>query len=259
MSRFDPTRRMSELCIVEHASSIGGAYCARLLADAGAMVIKVEPPEGDPSRRRGPFPDNEPHVERSGLFHYLNAGKQGVTLDFDHPDDRRILRDMLGRADVFVESNPPATMDEAGMDWASLHELNPRMIVTSLTAFGQDGPYRNYSADDLVITCMGGLAYATPGFPDETAGGIEEPPLRPATPVSEFAAGIASAAATLMALRSRGRTGRGRRVDVSQFATMASMMMWDVATATWASRRAGLPISAPAPCPTSICHAGTGT
>lgn len=241
MLKSRPVRPLAELTLVEHADSIGAAYCARLLGDAGINVIKVEPPQGDPSRHRGPYPDGMPHPEKSGLFHYLNAGKQSVTLDLEQAADVDKLMNVVRSADVLVESNPPSTARKLGLDWGTVQKLNPCTVVTSVTPFGQDGPYRDYAADDLVIACMGGLAYATPGFPDETVGGMEEPPLRPATPVAELASGVAAATATLMALMARGRTGRGRHVDVSQLATMAALMAWDVGTASYLGVAKGRP------------------
>ena len=233
MEQSNPPQPLAGVTVVEYGHFVAGPYCTRLLADAGARVIKVEPPQGDVSRRRGPFPSDLPHPDRSGLFHYLNSGKEGITLNLLHPTGLDMLRELLKQADIFVENNPPKIMKELGLDWPSLHGLNPALIATSITPFGQDGPYRDFLADDLILASMGGLAYATPGFPDETAGGLEEPPLSPAAPMAGFTSGIAAASATFMALFARHQTGQGHHVDVSQFATMAALMSWDVATASY--------------------------
>ena len=236
-----PPQPLIGVTVVEYSQHVAGPYCARLLADAGARVIKVEPPQGDVSRRRGPFPGDLPHPDKSGLYHYLNAGKEGITLNLVHSTGRDLLGGLLKQADIFVEDNPPKIMEELGLDWASLHGLNHRLIVTSVTPFGQDGPYRDYQGDDLILAGMGGLAYGTPGFPDETVGGVEEPPLSPATPVAGFTSGVTAASATFMALFARLQTGQGHHVDVSQQATMAALMTWDVATASYLGVSKGRP------------------
>ena len=225
----DQDGALSGLKVVEYASFVSGPYCARLLADAGAQVIKVEPPEGDEARRRGPFPDDTSDPNRSGLFMYLNINKKGVTLDLSRPEARDVFLDLLKDADVLVENNPPLIMREQGLDFPTLHALYPGLIVVSLTHFGQTGPYRDYRGDDLVATNMGGLAYSTPGLPDHVEDPMKEPPLKPATYLSDFVAGLVGAVATFLALFSRTRGGAGRQVDVSQQEAIASMMVWDIA------------------------------
>ena len=221
----DQDGALSGLKVVEYASFVSGPYCARLLADAGAQVIKVEPPEGDEARRRGPFPDDTSDPNRSGLFMYLNINKKGVTLDLSRPEARDVFLDLLKDADVLVENNPPLIMREQGLDFPTLHALYPGLIVVSLTHFGQTGPYRDYRGDDLVATNMGGLAYSTPGLPDHVEDPMKEPPLKPATYLSDFVAGLVGAVATFLALFSRTRGGAGRQVDVSQQEAIASMML----------------------------------
>ncbi|MFQ5873621.1 MAG: CaiB/BaiF CoA transferase family protein [Dehalococcoidia bacterium] len=223
------TYPLSGITVVEYGDFISGPYCARLLADAGARVIKVESPEGDEARRRGPFPSDTPDPNRSGLFMYLNANKQGMTLDLNRPEAKEVLLDLLRDADVLVENNPPSVMKEMELDFPRLHTRFPRLIMTSVTPFGQTGPYQDYRGDDLIAMNMGGLAYATPGLPDHIEDPVKEPPLRPATYLSDFVAGLAGAVATFFALFSRLRDGVGRHVDVSQQEAVASMMLWDIA------------------------------
>ena len=241
MDQHQPHKPLAGVTVLEYGHYVAGPYCARLLADAGARVIKVEPPPGDVSRRRGPFPGDLPHPDKSGLFHYLNAGKEGITLNLFHPTGRELLRGLLKHADIFVEDSPPKIMEELGLEWKSLHELNHRLIVTSVTLFGQDGPYRDYQGDDLILASMGGLTYGTPGFPDETVGGLEEPPLSSATSVAGFTSGVMAASATFMALLARLQSGQGHHVDVSQQATVAALMTWDVATASYLGVPKGRP------------------
>ena len=116
-------------------------YCGKLLASLGADVVKVEPPKvGDPSRRRGPFPGDAPHPERSGTFLYLNTGKRGITLDIDDPQGRVMLRQMAAEADVIIHGSPPAFAKSRGLERESLAEFKPALIVASITPFGSTGP-----------------------------------------------------------------------------------------------------------------------
>ena len=232
MSQAETDRQLPlhGLKVVELGDSVAGPYCARLLADAGAEVIKVEAPEGDASRRRGPFPDDLPDPNRSGLFLYLNANKLGISMDVRSSLGKELFRDLLRDADILVENNAPRTMQELGLDFASLHEDFPNLIVTSVTPFGQTGPYRDYHADDLIAMNMGGMAYATPGLPDEVSDVDREPPLRPATYVADFAAAISASVATMLAILTRESDGLGRHVDVSAQEAVAAAMAWDLTT-----------------------------
>ncbi|MBF8267888.1 MAG: hypothetical protein HW388_1396 [Dehalococcoidia bacterium] len=133
---------LSGLRVVELGGFIPAPYCTKLMADMGAEVIKIEEPgKGDPARRYGPFPKDDPHPERSLLFAYLNTNKQGITLDVKSPLGRKLFKELLRDADVLVESNPPRLMKKLGLDYKSLSGINPRLIVTSITPFGQTGPY----------------------------------------------------------------------------------------------------------------------
>ena len=219
--------------VVELGHFVAGPYCARLLADAGAEVVKVEGPEGDSSRRHGPFPDDLPDPDRSGLFLYLNSNKLGVTLDIRSSVGKKLLGGLLEDADILVENNRPRDMEDLGLDFRSLHRDHPQLIVTSVTPFGQTGPHRDLRADDLVSFNMGGLAYATPGLPDEVTYPELEPPLRPATYAADFTASIAAAVATMLALFCRQADGLGRHVDVSEQEAVAAIMIWDLTTASY--------------------------
>ncbi len=136
------TGALSGLSVLELGSMVAAPYCAKLLADLGADVVKVEAPGlGDPARRRGPFPDDVPHLERSALFLYLNTSKRGVTLDLGSETGRRIFRDLARDVDVLIEDWAPGELERIGLGYFQLSELNPRLIVTSITPFGQTGPY----------------------------------------------------------------------------------------------------------------------
>ena len=221
------------LKVLELGHLVAGPYCARLLADAGAEVIKVEGLAGDEARRRGPFPDDLPDPDQSGLFLYLNANKLGITLNLESSQGRRLFWSLLKDADILVENNPPHRMEAQGLDFPSIHKEFPSLIVTSITPFGQTGPYRGYRADNLILANMGGLAYATPGLPDQVSDPEQEPPLMPSTHVAGLTAGIAGAVATLLALLARERDSLGRHVDLSVQEAVASTMAWDLATSSY--------------------------
>jgi crotonobetainyl-CoA:carnitine CoA-transferase CaiB-like acyl-CoA transferase len=138
-------KALAGLKVVELSDFIAGPYCGKLLADFGAEVVKVEKPGiGDEARQRGPFPGHVPHPEKSGLFLYLNTNKLSITLDVERATGQRILKEILKTADILVEDRPPAQMETLGLDFKTLHKVNPALIVVSITAFGQSGPYRDY-------------------------------------------------------------------------------------------------------------------
>ena len=133
--------------VVELGQYISGPYCGMLLAGFGAQVTKIEEPgTGDISRRCGPFPNDSPHIDKSGLFHYLNRNKQGVTLDIGNPTGREILLELIKDADVLVEDMLPGVVQNLKLDYQHLKEINPGLIVVSITPFGQTGPYKDYKA-----------------------------------------------------------------------------------------------------------------
>ena len=154
------------LKVVEYGNLVSAPYCTKLLAGLGAEVIKVEMPGvGDEARKHGPFPNDTPHTERSGLFLSLNSNKLGITLNLDTQAGRNILKKLLEDADVFVENNAPKHMEELGLDYASLEKINPRLIMASITPFGQSGPYRDYKAYDINCAAAGGVSIGI-GYPD---------------------------------------------------------------------------------------------
>jgi len=200
---------------VEYGSFISAPYCSKLMADLGAEVIKVEEPEGDESRHYGPFPGDTPHPEKSGLFLYLNGNKLGITINVKALSGQKILKDLLRDADVFVENNPPKLMAEIGLDYPSLREVNPRLIVTSITPFGQTGAYRDYKGYALNTAGIGGQSMRT-GEPDRE-------PLAPALSQSNYQSGAMGAAATMGAVFARMSTGKGQLVDISESEVWATI------------------------------------
>ena len=200
--------------VVEVGSQVSAPFCAKLLADYGADVIKVETPgEGDEARRQGPFVGDHPHPEKSIPFLYLNTNKRGITLDLSSATGRGILGRLVESADVLVENLAPAQFQ----DLAQALDIRPRMIVTSIAPFGQTGPYRDLAATDIVTCALSGLMYHS--------GDSDREPLRNALSQSLYVAGINAAVATLLALFQRLTTGKGQGVDVSIMECMATHLV----------------------------------
>src|SRR3712207_5338872 len=130
------------LRVLDVGGGVAAGYATKLLADLGADVTKVEPPEGDETRRSGPFPGDMPHPEKSGLFLYLNCNKRGVTLDLARAEDRNLFHCLLRDADLHVQSVEPARLAACGLDWETVHRANPRLVECSISRFGQSGPHR---------------------------------------------------------------------------------------------------------------------
>jgi len=202
-----------------------GWSCGKLLADLGADVIKIEPPGGDPGRRLGPFYHDQPHPERSLYWFALNTNKRGITLNWDAADGQVLLRALAREADFLLESFPPGFLQERGLGFTHLSHLNPRLIWTAITPFGQSGPYRDYRASDLIGMAMSGLMYVC-GDPDR-------PPVRMGPSQAHLHAGLQAAVASLLAHHARARTGEGQFIDVSMQASLAWTIMptrqyWDL-------------------------------
>ena len=228
---------LSDLKIIELGHLISGPYCAKLLTDLGAEVIKVEEPGvGDEARRREPFLHDEAHPEKSGLFLYLNTNKLGVTLNLKRKTGKEIFHKLVKEADVLVENNPPSLMEEWGLQYESLKEINPRLIMTSITSFGQSGPYRDYKATELISFHMGGLGFATPGVVDNPD---EEPPLRGGGQLADFMAGTVAAVATMCAVFYRKATGLGEHIDVSEQEAVASFYRVPITEFLYTQQRYG--------------------
>ncbi len=208
------------LKVIEHAQLAAGPYCTKLLADLGAEVIKIEPPRiGDAARRRGPFLNDVPHPERSGLFFYLNTNKLGITLDITTEAGRKVFRQLVRDCDVLVEDTVPGTMDGLGLGYETLRELNPRLIMTSITPFGQDGPYSKYKSYPLNTYHSSSLGVILSMImPDETPM-----PTKGYGFLGEYDAGLNAATATVAALYGRLFSGEGQHIDISKQESLISL------------------------------------
>jgi crotonobetainyl-CoA:carnitine CoA-transferase CaiB-like acyl-CoA transferase len=203
---------LDDLKVVEYAGMVSGPMCGKLFADMGAEVIKIEPPGvGDESRAHPPFPGDVPHLEKSGLHLYLNTSKKSVTLEPTKPAGAEILKRMLRGADVLIENHPPGHIAAAGLGYDVLHALNPRLIVTSVTPFGQSGPYAAWKGTDLIEWAMSLTGYNTPTLINDSA---TENPLRAPGRQADMMGATTAAAATMMALFHRDLTGEGQWIDV---------------------------------------------
>ena len=206
-----PGRALEGLTVIECGDTLAAAYGAKLMADLGADVIKVEQPgQGDPARQLGPFPGGEPHPDKSGLFLYLNCNKQGVTLDLRESRGRDLLHRLVHEADVLIHDRPPKKAAELGLDYEQLRPENERLVMASITPFGQTGPYRDYNAYDITTGSAGGWTWIN-GWP----GNPDMPPLKAYGEQTRYQAGVNAAVAVMGALFWRLKSGRGQHIDVS--------------------------------------------
>ncbi len=200
-----------------------GPIGPRLLAGLGADVVKVEPPSGDPSRHIGPFLGETPDPRRSLSWLFNNAGKRGITLDLETEQGRATLLRLAAAADFLFESYPPGYLESLGLGPEALAVANPRLVIVRVSPFGQDGPYRDYQATDIVTWAMGAQMHID--------GDADRPPLRISVPQSQGLAGLHAAAGAMAAHAARMQSGLGQVVDISgQEAVIWTLM---IAAQTW--------------------------
>jgi crotonobetainyl-CoA:carnitine CoA-transferase CaiB-like acyl-CoA transferase len=202
-----------------------GVYCAKMMADLGADVIKVEKPVGDAARNIGPFYKDIAHPEKSLYWWAYNTSKRGITLDIETADGKNIFRRLSKTADVVVESSPPGYIDRLGLGYQALCEINPGIVMTSISPFGQTGPYKDWKANDLVGWALAGQAYVT--------GDDDRPPCQVSFPHGYLVTGCHAASATLASLYYRELSGEGQHIDVSMqesvlWTTLLLVQFWDM-------------------------------
>jgi len=199
---------LSDVKVIDLTHYIAGPYCTKMLADCGADVIKIERPDGgDPARKMGPFLHDDPDPEKSGLFLHLNTNKKGVTLNLKNETGRNIFKELVRDTDIVVENFSPRVMPTLGLDFKTLRKVNPKLVMTSLSNFGQTGPYRDFKASEIILCAMGSEMYAC-GVP-------EREPLKLGGTVVQYQAGNLAAVSTLMALFAADNSGTGEHVDLS--------------------------------------------
>lgn len=184
-----------------------GFLCGKILGDLGADVIKVERPGGDPARKIGPFYSDRPDPQKSLYWFAFNNNKRGVTLNLEAERGQKIFGQLAAKADFVIESFFPGYLDQCHLGYADLSRLNSRLVLTSITPFGQTGPYSRFKASDIEIMALSGCMSLT-GDPDR-------PPLRVTFPQSYQWTGAYAGVGTLLAHLCRRRTGEGQQVDVS--------------------------------------------
>jgi crotonobetainyl-CoA:carnitine CoA-transferase CaiB-like acyl-CoA transferase len=201
--------------VLDFTRVLSGPYCTMILADLGARVIKVEHPvRGDDTRHWGP-----PFIgEESAYFLSINRNKESLTLDFKHPEGRRILDALLPRADVVVENFRPGTLEAIGLDGPSLLEQHPRLVFCSISGYGHTGPRRSEAGYDAVIQAEGGLMSVT--------GDADGPTYRLGVAISDIVAGMFAAHGILAALLARERTGHGQVVDIGMLDATAALLTY---------------------------------
>ena len=201
-------KALADIRVLDLSQEIG-AYCTKIMADLGANVIRIEPPEGDSLRHKGPYYHGQVDIEKSLRHFQYNTSKRSITLDIEKPEGAALLRHLASRCDVLVDGYPPGHLAGLGLGHDELSKANLRLITASITPFGQRGEYSSYAGTDIVGTAMGGLM-ALCGFPDD-------PPNHPAGQQGYHLASIAASAGITLAVCARDLdpNGRGRRLEVS--------------------------------------------
>ncbi|WP_162846142.1 CaiB/BaiF CoA transferase family protein [Seongchinamella sediminis] len=194
--------------VVDFGQMVSAPFCAKLFSDYGADVIKVELPAGDAARRTGPFPQDIPHLEKSGLFFVNNSNKRGITCDVATAAGKKLFLRLLEWADVLIENNLPRQMLDWGLDWDTLSSVNENLVVISITPFGQTGPYSGWNAYDL-------NAYHLSGASSRYCGRPGEPPLEHGTFSADYFGAVSAASWGLAAVYGRELAGGGQQLDVS--------------------------------------------
>lgn len=202
-----------------------GLLAGKILADLGADVVQIEPPGGNPARNIGPFYGDDPQPEKSLFWWAYAANKRSITLDLEQKDGHALLKKMVAEADFLVESFAPGYLDTLGLGYGVLAEINPKLVMVSITPFGQDGPYSNYQATDIVGMALGGFMYLT--------GDDDRAPIRISFPHFYLHGGAAGATAAMLAHTYRITSGQGQYVDVSCQQAVAKTLahapqIWDI-------------------------------
>lgn len=204
------TQPLAGVTVIELATGIAGPYMGRLFADYGADVIKIEPPRGDEARRWGPFLTEVPDDDASALFLHLNANKRSATLDLGHPSGQELFRQLVLSADVCTESFSPGTLAQYGLDFAALRARHKSLILTSITPFGQDGPYSSFQGNEIVYSALSGMNVTRErnGTPVMLGGNVVQ-----------YQTGNVAAMATMAAVLFQEAGGEGTHIDIAHMAT----------------------------------------
>jgi len=245
MSLFD------DILVLDLTSTIRGMHCTKMFGDYGAEVILVEPIGGSRARHIGPFANGKPDLETSLHFAHLNRNKQSITLNLRKTKGQEILRDLVHSADILVEDWPVGALEALGLGFADLHEINPRLVMCSITGFGQTGPYAGYKTSNIVEDAMGSLMSIT-GPPDK-------PPTMTGAQQAEHATAMHAAFATISALLYRDLHNAGQHIDVSAQECVANVLENAIEQYTYTGvvrKRAGSRHPTAWPCTVFPCNDG---
>lgn len=234
------SRPLAGIKVLDLSRVLAGPYCTALLADLGAEIIKLEPPEGDDYRHIGPFSRGE-----SALFTLNNRGKRSIVLDLKNEDDLELAKALAARVDVVVENFRPGVAARLGLGAEALRAANPRLIYCSISGFGQEGPFKDLPAYDLIVQAMSGLMAGT----GEEGGA----PLKTGESIADLLAGLFASWSVMAALVQRNTTGEGTTLDVAMYDALFSMLTTSHALHLYAGqvpRRVGNrhPLSTPFGC-----------
>lgn len=204
-------RALAGVRVLDLSRFVAGPFCCQILGDHGADVVKVEKPDGEPSRQIPPFAQHE-----SLYFFAYNGSKRGITINFRSPEGLALFKGLAAKADIVVENFRAGTMEKMGLGYDTLAALNPRLILVSISGFGTEGPYVGRPAFDEIIQGMSGLA--------SLSGDAEGPPMLTGTYVADFVTGLYGAIAALLALQSRAQTGRGQWMHTNLLQCLISIL-----------------------------------
>ena len=228
-----PSSALAGVRVLEFTEMASASFCARLLGDAGADVVKLEPLGGDRYRYHGPFPDGHPDPNWSGMFLYLNANKRSVALDLQDEAHKAAFDATVSGTDILIVGGQSTEIERQGLRREALQHLNPQLIVAAITPYGLTGPNSSFVGDELTAVAAGGLSFATPGVPDGVQDPVSEPPLTANTPLAELMTGVLGSAACVAALLSRQFNGQGCEIDLSLQEGVAAVMPYEHAHAAY--------------------------
>jgi crotonobetainyl-CoA:carnitine CoA-transferase CaiB-like acyl-CoA transferase len=208
---------LDDLKVLDLSQGLAGPICAKILADFGADVIKIEPPQGDAARSMAPFFGQQPDSEKSLVFLLANLNKRGVRLDLEDADGRELFVRMAREADIIVESYKPGYLASLGLDHDRLAQDNPKLITVSITPFGQTGPYSGYANEEIVTYALSGIM--------SISGMADREPLKHGGMQAQYEGGLSGAFGTMAALYGRDLSGAGQQVDISLQDVVASTLI----------------------------------
>ena len=215
--RSHPPQPLEDLRVLDFTLMLAGPYATMMLSDYGAEIIKIEQPgKGDPTRKIGPFSDQDPEHQAGGFFLSISRNKKSLTVDLKHPRGVRIIKELTKTADVVIENFRPGVMERLGLGYDVLSEINPKIVYTSISGFGHTGSYRNRPSFDIIAQAMGGVMAMT--------GPEGGPPCKVGPGIGDIWAATIGAYATMVALHEAQKSGQGQYVDCAMYDTMLYMI-----------------------------------